>query len=1152
MSKNIERTIRIEANDPASMRDELSIISAHPNYLPTLQLDKSISFEALSADSTDEIIKELVSEFQKELAKQKKQDLLLLSKISNPNIDSKELIGLFQDKIKSISNYDGFSINIYNENLNKLIIKAVDLPEQFKMFEKTVYNYATSLDENEAIVNCFKNNAIQKIDANNVNEQSANFKHMMTGWGIESLINIPLTIPGLPLIGVLTVFYCSDRKRFTPEIIEQITDTIIPFYNPIKNNFDHKNQKNDSSILLSAQQERSRLIRFINLINSLSSTGELLKTISIESLNLFGFDSAHILLEDDFKLIPKASFTNNEKYQASVQDWDNAVKQLCFDLKNPQGGYTITFISKKALYFSNVAELATCDMSDNDRLIIESAQKIKEIKSAVHFPIVSNGQAIGIITLISFDERVKLSVEDISFMELVGEFFGSAITNAGLYTTIAEHKLELERTIDELDSTQKKLIDTERKRAEALQIAKDAAEASANAKSQFLANMSHEIRTPMNAIIGMTNLALRHDVSDKVKDYLSKIDTSSKTLLHLINDILDFSKIESGKFTIDSIDFSLSEVLDGISDIFTPKLAENRDIDIVIQADKNVSDSLHGDPSRIGQVIINLLNNAVKFTNSGDIILSITQIKSAGDDLLLQFAVKDSGIGIKQEVLPTLFESFTQADGTISRKYGGTGLGLSISKNLVKLMGGEIWADSIFGKGSTFTFTIKLEKAKKDMSRHINVSKSIKGKKILVADNNKFIRRQLKETLDRYGFQTDAVSSGNEAINRLTATSSQNDCYDLILLDLNMPFLDGVQTSQQIYLDSRFNKIPIIALGTLGQEETIKHLSNIDSIVYKPLKSGNLLESITTAFDHLSETKAHITSTEEPPSPSCKSNNIESYAKEHLAGSKVLVIDDNKINLQVAEELISIVDIDVDVTNNAKTGIEMIRKNNYGLVFMDIQMPEINGYEATKLIRQDNEVDNTIIIAMTANAMDGDIGNCLESGMDDYISKPINPDALYRILLKWLKADTAKNQGNTKAIAPKSSSKIKKKDSNKENRINFKQALEQIGNNSNLYNKLADEFCNDFADHPEKINSAIQSNDIELAQRLTHTIKGIAGTFGANFLYDSASSLELKLKHQDKEIIRESLSIFNKDFSNCITQLAAYLQEHTDFLQRSE
>ncbi len=1080
-----------------------------------------------------------------ENAKEQQENIDLISKISN-TINFEEITNLLVKTVKKISGCDGviyYNFTPYEDNLK---IKAVNLTQKLKPIEQTLINISVDLQEDEVIVESFKKNISINVDRSNFQSYGEKNIGQFKGWNINEMLIIPVCVPNQSPIGIVTAFYRGDKTaKF--DVISKINSALLQFYNPLVNAFKYEILKNSKVALTTAKEERSNLIRFINLVNSLTSANKAYSTLCREVLRLFDFDTASILLEENTKLIPKASESKDGKYDHICTKWLSVMRELDYDTSDIKGAFPFTFNTQKAYFFPDIVQVMDMKMSNEDREVLTRINEICEMKSTINIPIINSGNSIGVLCLVSFETKVKLSQDDISFLELIGEFFGSAITNAGLYTTIAKNKKELEKTIYELDSTQKKLIDTERMRAEALLIAKESAEASANSKSQFLANMSHEIRTPMNAIIGMTNLALRHDISEKVKDYLHKIDNSSKTLLHLINDILDLSKIESGKFTIEKIDFSLNDVLDGISDIFTPKLAENPDIDIIINVDKNITNTLHGDPARIGQVIINILNNAVKFTTSGEIALSITKLSDSKNVQALKFAIKDTGIGIKKEVLPNLFDSFTQADGSISRKYGGTGLGLSICKSLIELMGGEIWAESVYNKGSTFFFTIEFDKAKEDITTTIQIPTILNNKKILIIDNNKNVGNQLKGILNSYNFIADAISSGSEALNKLSAAHKENHNYDLILLDLNMPVLDGIQTSQKIYLDDRFNNIPIIAMGTMGQEETISNLNNIDSIIYKPIKNIELIEAVLTAFDHKIETISIADSDKFISSklPTSIKINIEKIAKEHLSGHKILVIDDNNINLQVAKEVINIVGIDVDIANNAKLGIELIQKHKYGLVFMDIQMPEINGYEATKLIRENKKIKDTIIIAMTANAMDGDKGDCLKAGMNDYISKPINPDALYRLLLKWLEGKEILKDDNLSQFSLNNETQTTEGFKNK-NRINFELAIKKIGNNKNLYNKLAGDFCKDFANYPKDIKNAIQDNKVEHAHRLAHTIKGVAGTFGADFLYESSMMLESQLKRNETDNIELSFSMFEKDFKDCMQQLSAFLQKPDD------
>ncbi len=1066
---------------------------------------------------------------------EQEETLSLVSKISS-TINFDEIIELLQTSIKSITDYDGLIINLYDQDTQKLKIQGIDLPQKFKPVEKPLLHFATSINEPEAIVESFENNRIIEVDTKSLSSQSIPLKNQFIGWEIKSLKIIPLSISDLAPLGTISVFSCDETKHITAPMIEKVRKKIIQFYNPLKNAYKYINLKKSEAAFRCAQSERSKLIKFINLVNSLNSAEKIYKIISQEILKLYDFETAHIMMEENSKLVAKASESKFDRYNSICTEWTMIMRDVDYDVSKATGAYPLTFVGKKAFYFGDLSEIIDIKMSDNDEKIIGSISKIHPIKSIINFPIINNGTAIGVISLMSLSTNVKLSSEDISFLELIGEFFGSAITNAGLYTTIANHKSETEKTLFELESTQKKLIDTERKRAEALLIAKETAEATAKSKSQFLANMSHEIRTPMNAIIGLTNLAIRNELPIKVKNYLHKIDTSSKTLLHLIDDILDFSKIESGKFTIEKTSFSLRGVLDNISDIFTPKLAENPDLDIIITADDNICDSLCGDPNRIGQVIINIVNNAIKFTNSGEITINISQRGRSQGAYKLEFSISDTGIGIKDDVIGSLFDSFTQADGSISRKYGGTGLGLTICKSLVELMGGRIWVESEIGKGSTFYFTVKLDKSESKSSIDVHIPDNIRNKKILIVDDNRSLRTEMCNALRSYGLSADAVSSGSEAINRLNAAYNSQQPYHLAIIDINMPVMDGVQTAQNIYIDDKFNNLPIISLGTLGQEEIVNNINNIAAIIYKPIKPVELIESVLTVLD------AEIATINKFDSSINTEDDVEQIAKEKLRGNKVLVIDDNNLNLQVASELMQVIGIDVETSSSAAEGIEKIRKNAYNLIFMDIQMPELNGYDATEIIRKDPNIQDNIIIAMTANAMDGDKSACLRAGMDDYIPKPINTTSLYQLLLKWLDKDPGKQNGAQELSSPLEKIKVRANAIKQDNQIDFNLAIQKLGNNKTLFVKLVHDFCTNFVGHPQQISNAVAENNIEVAHRLAHTVKGVAGTFGANFLYDSALLLETMLKRGETDNLDLTISMFKKDFENCHAQLNAFLK----------
>ncbi|MDO6677044.1 transporter substrate-binding domain-containing protein [Shewanella sp. 4_MG-2023] len=644
-----------------------------------------------------------------------------------------------------------------------------------------------------------------------------------------------------------------------------------------------------------------------------------------------------------------------------------------------------------------------------------------------------------------------------------------------LYTLVWNRKLNKARL--KLTQSSKKLEEAKR----------DALQASAF-KSQFLANMSHEIRTPMNAIIGMTHLLQGTELNHKQQDYSEKIRRASLSLLGIINDILDFSKVEAGKLEIEQSEFLLHEVFTNIANLLGIK-AVDKGIELQFELDPKIPETIIGDALRIEQVLINLTQNAIKFTEKGEVLLRTKMLSQTDEQVAIEFSVKDTGIGIEPANLTSIFNAFTQADGSITRLHGGTGLGLSISKQLVELMQGDISATSQPDQGSTFSFRLNLAVPKVTSSRKSVITEcaSLKGMRVLVVDDNDNAREILKELLESFSFEVETAVSGAQAIEMLSVINNMEDerPYQLVLMDWQMPKMNGIEASRSIkYLPLR-KQPSIILITAYGREDVMNEVENdlLDAFLIKPLNASVLFDTLMKIFEP-----------SQPMGPATEKNTIE-----QLEGH-VLLVEDQSINQQVATEFLQRMGLTSAVADNGKQAIEMVDEQTFDVVLMDVQMPIMDGFEATEILRSRFDKKQLPIIAMTAHAMKGDRDKCLQVGMNAHLAKPVEPDQLYLALSPYLThKQSQKVQGQQNmSLAPIEG-------------VDVHWGIKRLGGNQQLYAQLIGEFYQRHKDQLHLLQSYQDADDLKSTIRAVHTLRGVAGNIGAKQLELASANLESQL-----------------------------------------
>ena len=634
--------------------------------------------------------------------------------------------------------------------------------------------------------------------------------------------------------------------------------------------------------------------------------------------------------------------------------------------------------------------------------------------------------------------------------------------------------------------------------------------------------------------MGMSHLALKTELDPKQQDYLKKIDRSAKSLLGIIDDILDFTKIEAGKLKMETIEFSLDDVLTNLSNLIVVK-AEEKGLEVLFNTGSDVPAYLIGDPLRLGQILINLCSNAVKFTEKGEITVSIEVLEKTAAGVTLKFAVKDTGIGLTQDQISRLFQAFNQADTSTTRKFGGTGLGLTISKRLCELMDGAINVESEYGEGSLFWFTAKLVISANNVPKAAALRDDLIGRRVLVVDDNQAARDVIMSYLESIGFRTETAENGKEALAALEMCD-QSDPFDLVIMDWKMPVMDGLEASRRIKESKKLKNIPLVIMATaFAREEVLPQIEQLglEGFIEKPLTASSLLNAIVEVFG---DKPGKTESAKEPV------RKEETFAG--LQGAKILLAEDNKLNQQIAIALLEYQGAYVTVAENGLEAFNKVRKSEFDAVLMDIQMPVMDGLEATRQIRSlGDKYTQLPIIAMTANAMEEDRQESLKNGLNDYITKPVKPETLYARLSHYIVAD------ENNSAQPQKNSTINKPATAVDNPedwlpenipgLDLELGLKRVKGNKRLYLQLLKDFKTDLSEFSNDMKKLLDNGDRAAAQRKVHTLTGLASSLGALELQQYAETLATVLKAERQTTTIESALATT---CNCLQPLLTELE----------
>jgi signal transduction histidine kinase/CheY-like chemotaxis protein len=698
------------------------------------------------------------------------------------------------------------------------------------------------------------------------------------------------------------------------------------------------------------------------------------------------------------------------------------------------------------------------------------------------------GQVIGTVAFHHREPRAP-NAEDLESMEAMAGLVGVAV--------------EYSRTQDEIRTLNAELERRVRQRTADLLVARDAAEAASRAKGDFLANMSHEIRTPMNAILGLSHLAMHSGLTPRQHNYVQKVHASAESLLGILNDILDFSKIEAGKLDIETIAFDLADVMDNLAGVIGLK-AEEKDLELVFVQPADLPAALIGDPSRLRQILLNLCNNAVKFTERGEVAVAIEVLDREWDAVQLRFVVRDTGLGMSDEQCTRLFQPFEQADASTSRRYGGTGLGLAISHRLTQLMGGEIGVRSEVGRGSEFHFDLRFA-LQPGAARGPRVLRhaAFAAIRTLVVDDNRCAREQVLGMLDALGMHADAVAGGDEALERLVLADADRTPYDLVLLDWKMPGMNGLECAERLRRLPLSRRRPpsVLMLSAFSRDEVLQRAQErrivFADMLTKPVTPSSLFDSCCKALGLAPVFVGSVN----------RRDRLLVHTHAALRGARLLLVEDNAINRELALDLLSNAGIEVQVAGDGREALDILSRGSFDGVLMDCQMPVMDGFTAARAIRQRPQWRDLPVIAMTANAMVGDREKVIAAGMNDHIAKPIKVDEMFATLVRWVRPRRGAEGGDQPAAMSQGADELDLPG------ITPDAAIPELRSNRRLYRRLLRRFRSEQGDFAASFGAARAVGDHDQAMRLVHDLHGLAGTLGMPALRHAAHALKQAGQH---------------------------------------